>query len=314
MASQLRLTEGPFQDKNKIGTFSANTFAGSSPGSPMAQMPQISRSSHGAVAMPTQSPAQAPGDRRAALQAAIARIERGGAAAARYGAVPLGLPAIDEALPGGGLAAGVVHEVTGSAAGGFVAMLAGRFTGPVLWCVMTHARAELYGPGLAAFGLDTRRLVIARCASRQDMLWAMEEGLRDPALAVVRGRAGPRGRADREPPPAARRRDGRRHRADIAARGGGRRAGAERGVQPLAGRFSAGAGRAGGRFRPAAVFRRPARGDTRAGGRFRPAAVFRRPARAGGRRALADRAAALPRRAAGSMVKGMDGGLARCDA
>jgi len=137
--------------------------------------------------MPTQSPAQGPGDRRAALQAAIARIERGGAAAARYGAVPLGLPAIDEALPGGGLAAGVVHEVTGSAAGGFVAMLAGRFTGPVLWCVMTHARAELYGPGLAAFGLDTRRLVIARCASRQDMLWAMEEGLRDPALAVVVG-------------------------------------------------------------------------------------------------------------------------------
>jgi len=157
----------------------------------MAQISQISRSSHGAAAVAArtsaQTPVQAPEDRRAALQAAIARIERGGAAAARYGAVPLGLPAIDEALPGGGLAAGVVHEVTGSAAGGFVAMLAGRFTGPVLWCVMTHARAELYGPGLAAFGLDTRRLVIARCASRQDMLWAMEEGLRDPALAVVVG-------------------------------------------------------------------------------------------------------------------------------
>ncbi|MGH6621616.1 MAG: ImuA family protein, partial [Alphaproteobacteria bacterium] len=121
------------------------------------------------------------------LRAAIARIERGGAGTARHEAVPLGLAAIDDALPGGGLAAGVVHEVTGSAAGGFAAMLTGRFAGPVLWCVMEHARAELYGPGLAAFGLDTRRLVVARCPSRQDMLWAMEEGLRDPALAVVVG-------------------------------------------------------------------------------------------------------------------------------
>ncbi len=147
--------------------------------------PQISLSSQ-AVA-PDLGSAQASENTLAALQAAIARIERGGAAAARYDAVPLGLPAIDAVLPGGGLAAGVVHEVTGSAAGGFVAMLAGRFAGPVLWCVMAHARTELYGPGLAAFGLDTRRLVIARCANRQDMLWAMEEGLRDPALAVVVG-------------------------------------------------------------------------------------------------------------------------------
>jgi protein ImuA len=141
--------------------------------------PQISQLSHGAVETPDAT--------LAALRAAVARIERGGAETARHGAVPLGLAAIDEALPGGGLATGVVHEVTGSAAGGFVAMLAGRFAGPVLWCVMEHARTGLYGPGLAAFGLDTRRLVVARCASRQDMLWAMEEGLRDPALAVVVG-------------------------------------------------------------------------------------------------------------------------------
>ena len=121
------------------------------------------------------------------LRAAIARIERGGAGAERHESVPIGLAEIDVALPGGGLAAGAVHEVTGSAAGGFATLLAGRFAGPVLWCVMEHARAELYGPGLAAFGLDTRRLVVARCPSRQDMLWAMEEGLRDPALAAVIG-------------------------------------------------------------------------------------------------------------------------------
>ena len=149
--------------------------------------PQISSSSEAVAKAPDPGSAQASESTLAALQAAIARIERGGAAAVRHAAVPLGLPAIDAVLPGGGLAAGVVHEVTGSAAGGFVAMAAGRFAGPVLWCVMASSRTELYGPGLAAFGLDTRRLVIARCASRQDMLWAMEEGLRDPALAVVVG-------------------------------------------------------------------------------------------------------------------------------
>jgi protein ImuA len=136
------------------------------------QKPRSSRASDGTVA---------------ALQATIERIERG--AGVRHGsgqgAVPLGVVEIDGALPGGGLAAGVVHEATGSAAGGFVALLAGRFAGPVLWCVMASSRTELYGPGLAAFGLDTRRLVIARCANRQDMLWAMEEGLRDSALAAV---------------------------------------------------------------------------------------------------------------------------------
>ena len=145
--------------------------------------PQISPSSRGTA----EALGQASENTLAMLQATIARIERGAAAGVRRDAVPLGLPAIDAALPGGGLAAGVVHEVTGSAAGGFVALLAGRFAGPVLWCVMASSRTELYGPGLAAFGLDTRRLVIARCASRQDMLWAMEEGLRDPALAVVVG-------------------------------------------------------------------------------------------------------------------------------
>ncbi len=121
------------------------------------------------------------------LRARIARLERGETDAGRYPAMPFDIPAIDAALPGGGLASGAVHEVTGSAAGGFVSMLAGRADGPVLWCVMARSGADLYGPGLAAFGLDTDRLVIARCATAEDMLWAMEEGLRDPGVAAVVG-------------------------------------------------------------------------------------------------------------------------------
>ena len=60
--------------------------------------------------------------------------------------MPFDIPAIDAALPGGGLASGAVHEVTGSAAGGFVSMLAGQTNGPVLWCVMARSGADLYGP------------------------------------------------------------------------------------------------------------------------------------------------------------------------
>lgn len=121
------------------------------------------------------------------LRAHILRVERGGAAAAAHGALPLGVPAIDGVLPGGGLARGAMHEVTGTAAAGFVAMIAGKLSGPVLWCVPISSQTTLYGPGLAALGLDAGRLVIVYCASRDDMLWAMEEGLRDPAMTAVVG-------------------------------------------------------------------------------------------------------------------------------
>jgi len=118
------------------------------------------------------------------LRADIAVIERRNAVVRP---VPLGLPGIDTCLPQGGLARGAVHELRGSAASGFAAMLAGRVTGAVLWCVDTGTRANLYGPGLAAFGLDPQRLIVVRCPNQADMLWAMEEGLRSPELGAVIG-------------------------------------------------------------------------------------------------------------------------------
>jgi len=123
-----------------------------------------------------------------ALRARVAVIEgaRGGAASV----AALGIPAIDGVLPGGGLRRGAVHEIAGIAASGFAAMAAGRLNGPVLWCVDQYARGHLYGPGLVAFGLAPDRLVVACCANRTDMLWAMEEGLRTPGLAAVVGEPG----------------------------------------------------------------------------------------------------------------------------
>lgn len=121
----------------------------------------------------------------AALRARIAAIEQG--CVDRGGVVSLGLPVLEAALPEGGLVRGAVHEAAGAAAAGFAAMLAGRLEGPVLWCVDADARADLYGPGLEAFGLHPARVIVVRCQGRTDLLWAMEEGLRTPVLAAVIG-------------------------------------------------------------------------------------------------------------------------------
>jgi len=101
-----------------------------------------------------------------------------------------GPPKLDLTL-GGGLATGCLHEVIGAAgdgaATGFVAALVAGLAdkeGAVLWCL---PRADLYGPGLAAAGLDLSRLIVATTERAADCLWAMEEGARSGALAAVVG-------------------------------------------------------------------------------------------------------------------------------
>jgi len=96
-------------------------------------------------------------------------------------AIPLGMPAIDGHLPGGGLASGALHEVAGAgadaehgaAAALFVARLLARTRGPVLWVSM---RRDLFAPGLAAAGLDAERVIHVEAG--RAVLAAMEDGLR----------------------------------------------------------------------------------------------------------------------------------------
>jgi len=140
----------------------------------------------------------------ARLRARIAALEGFGGDPGEAGVRSLGLPAIDRVLPGGGLARGALHEVVSAgigaglaadagdgAAGGFATRLLSCLAGgavpsprgrTVLW---VSRRDDLYPPGLRAFGLDPARLLVVRARRDADALWAVEEGLRCPAVAAV---------------------------------------------------------------------------------------------------------------------------------
>lgn len=107
-------------------------------------------------------------------------------------AVPLGIDAIDRALPWGGLPRGALHVVAAdeggdAAASGFAAALIGRMCGGggrALWCLR---RGDLYAPGLPAFGIDPDRLVVVRARRGEEVLWTLEEALASGRFSVVLG-------------------------------------------------------------------------------------------------------------------------------
>jgi protein ImuA len=127
------------------------------------------------------------------LRKQIARMEcaaPGVKAAPREAVISAGSAEIDVALPWGGLPVGGLHEIFGDAAAtGFAASLLARLDNvksgaPILWC---QTGRELYGPGIAAYGIDPNRLILVHGRNDTDLLWAMEEGLAAPGLAGVVG-------------------------------------------------------------------------------------------------------------------------------
>ena len=117
---------------------------------------------------------------------ALARLEP--AAAPAGGVVPLGLAGLDQALPGGGLRRGCLHELHGAprqgAALGFATALLARLMAPAGHAVWIGPQSDLYAPGLMALGLAPERLIVVR-ARRRAALWALEEALRSPGLAAA---------------------------------------------------------------------------------------------------------------------------------
>ena len=133
---------------------------------------------------------RAPSAAIAELRDRIARIERSHIRGAPAKSLSLGIAAIDEALPGGGISLSALHEAASvgadtehaAAATMFVAGLLARIDGPVLWVLR---QADLFAPGLAGAGLLPGRVIFAEAG--KTVLAVMEEGLRHPGLCAVVG-------------------------------------------------------------------------------------------------------------------------------
>src|SRR5262245_55310737 len=78
-----------------------------------------------------------------------------------------GLPAVDAYLGDASVPLGAVHEIAGlggdeeqgAAGAGFLALTL-KASAPTGWIVWVTQESDLYAPGLAAFGLDLRRLIL----------------------------------------------------------------------------------------------------------------------------------------------------------
>ena len=140
------------------------------------------------------------------LRARIGALERRSAEKAgrrgNAGQLILGLPAIDTHLPATGLTRAALHEIAGTGVDREQAAAAAAFAGlwlarlpaaaPVLWILRAAGSAgiDLHAHGLRHQGLDPGRLVLVAVRRNEEVLWAMEEGLKARRLGAVIGEIG----------------------------------------------------------------------------------------------------------------------------
>jgi protein ImuA len=60
-----------------------------------------------------------------------------------------------------------------------------KASAPAGWIAWVTQEGDLYAPGLAAFGLDLRRLILVAARRDAEVCWALEEALRSRCLAAV---------------------------------------------------------------------------------------------------------------------------------
>ena len=122
-------------------------------------------------------------------------IWRGGDCAPEPSAMPSGFSQLDAVLPGRGWPQAALTEVLLGREGigeirltlpALVRLQAG--SRDVVWIAPPHLP---YAPALAAAGLDLARLLIVRCRSVADQLWAYEQALRAPECGAAFAWLGP---------------------------------------------------------------------------------------------------------------------------
>lgn len=111
--------------------------------------------------------------------------------------LPTGLPAVDAYLCEATVPLAALHEVAGAAgdeergaSGACFLALSLKAAAPSGWVVWIMQDADLYAPGLAALGLDLRRLILVSARCDADVCWALEEALRSRSVSAVVGEVG----------------------------------------------------------------------------------------------------------------------------
>ncbi len=125
------------------------------------------------------------------LRDRIQRIERSGRRAAETSGASTGFKALDELLPDGGLKRGTLIEWLGHGEGSGAGVLALTVAAHLLQeegiLVVIDATREFYPVAASGLGIALERTVVVQPDGRPAALWAWEQSLRCPGIAVTLG-------------------------------------------------------------------------------------------------------------------------------
>src|SRR5262245_38564057 len=125
------------------------------------------------------------------LRDQLLQMERAQSRPKANATVSTGLAALDSLLPSDGLTGGTLLEWVaaseGSGAMTLALLLAARAQESGGVVVVIDPRREFHPPAARALGLSLGRTLILQPGSAKDVLWAWEQALLSPAVAVVLG-------------------------------------------------------------------------------------------------------------------------------
>jgi len=125
----------------------------------------------------------------AELQASILRLE--GFKTLSQGAGHVGLGPVLEVFPNRTFPTGVIHEFVSSceeqtaATSGFIAGVVASLMGPQGASLWICPRQTIFPPALKTFGIQPDSVIFVELQNEIDILWAMDEALKCPALTTV---------------------------------------------------------------------------------------------------------------------------------
>lgn len=102
-----------------------------------------------------------------------------------------GLKAMNAAFPGGAFPVGAIHEFsspdeTCAAAGnGFLSVLLATLMKNEGICLWVSLKRKLFPPALKFFGIEPHRVIFIDVRHSKEVLWVMEQGLKNKALSAV---------------------------------------------------------------------------------------------------------------------------------